>query len=162
MPFTSYESRVGLSPRVRGSRRCHPSRDEPFRSIPARAGEPVAGWAEVCVRGVYPRACGGALAAIFHAIVAMGLSPRVRGSRSVRRHDPASSGSIPARAGEPASESWIKPLIRVYPRACGGAWTSHVSLLVQPGLSPRVRGSLFSAVDHCRRLGSIPARAGEP
>ena len=49
----------------------------------------------------------------------------------------------------------------VYPRACGGTESGHIEKSVGPGLSPRVRGNP-DAFALASRLGSIPARAGEP
>ena len=72
----------GLSPRVRGSH--DPSRHggDGAGSIPACAGEPLSLslWTD---RGrVYPRVCGGATNPRPSRWKAMGLSPRVRGSRT--------------------------------------------------------------------------------
>ena len=91
-----------------------------------------------------------------------GLSPRVRGNLRERGGLASDSGSIPARAGEPAVQ--LQRLTRrgVYPRACGGT----VFLLTKSaryfGLSPRVRGNQNVLVGPLRCVGSIPARAGEP
>ena len=49
-----------------------------------------------------------------------GLSPRVRGNRDEESYCEKYSGSIPACAGEPASEVLGCPQSRVYPRVCGG------------------------------------------
>ena len=75
------QSGRGLSPRVRGNpalRACHPVI---VRSIPARAGEPMAVDQHEAVGWVYPRACGGTHNPAISAIAAGGLSPRVRGNR---------------------------------------------------------------------------------
>ena len=74
-------SRLGLSPRVRGNQLRHALLVDQQGSIPARAGEPPVGWAELACLGVYPRACGGT--AILGCAFAKeeGLSPRVRGNR---------------------------------------------------------------------------------
>ena len=52
--------------------------------------------------------------------------------------------------------------MRVYPRACGGTPAGNKTGRVSWGLSPRVRGNLFSSIESEPTLGSIPARAGEP
>ncbi len=92
----------------------------------------------------------------------VGLSPRVRGSRSGDAFTKRGSGSIPACAGEPRWKSMTIPLNRVYPRVCGGARLLLSTLGIKLGLSPRVRGSpdSLSALYVCD--GSIPACAGEP
>ena len=91
-----------------------------------------------------------------------GLSPRVRGSHSLRRIIPAALGSIPAGAGEPVSPAPIETLDKVYPRGCGGATITPAYIFPSVGLSPRVRGSRNPQADRGACAGSIPAGAGEP
>ena len=91
-----------------------------------------------------------------------GLSPRVRGSLWLAYGADPFAGSIPARAGEPITQSFGAVSIGVYPRACGGADTAAAGLYEAEGLSPRVRGSHTDTAKLARRHGSIPARAGEP
>ena len=133
---------TGLSPRVRGNRVHCAMSLYPIGSIPARAGEPVAGYDQPGLPGVYPRACGGTGMMLELAEMASGLSPRVRGNLSgqpgydsgrgsipARAGEPLAKqlditnlfkGSIPARAGEPRSAPRGTAPGRVYPRACGG------------------------------------------
>jgi len=152
----------GLSPRVRGSPAfARPPRDA-AGSIPARAGEPLCGRSRRCKIGVYPRACGGALLTFGRVQGDVGLSPRVRGSRVEAALKSMGPGSIPARAGEPASACARMCADGVYPRACGGAWGTGLEQQSRGGLSPRVRGSPHQLRRAERRFGSIPARAGEP
>ena len=72
------------------------------------------------------------------------------------------AGSIPACAGEPATDDAPNLPSMVYPRVCGGTVVTGVALGVFGGLSPRVRGNH----EHGRMEGmtqwSIPACAGEP
>ena len=91
---------------------------------------------------VYPRACGGNLA----ALVKIGVGV----------------GSIPAPAGEPSCGYAALPPVRVYPRACGG--TQRIAWLNgrHPGLSPRLRGNPVRRHLDAVVAGSIPAPAGEP
>ena len=91
-----------------------------------------------------------------------GLSPRGRGSLrpAQRRHQ--RQGSIPARAGEPGRGLSADHRHEVYPRAGGGAFLPGTMVGSHCGLSPRGRGSLRIGREAPDRLGSIPARAGEP
>ena len=91
-----------------------------------------------------------------------GLSPRVRGSLNVGVDGRAIEGSIPASAGEPRRSTSITSVARVYPRECGGARRRRRSHWRIPGLSPRVRGSHRKSYALHRKIGSIPASAGEP
>ena len=152
----------GLSPRVRGSPDCDAKDDGLQGSIPACAGEPLVRTMMTRLPKVYPRVCGGAQAMTDHPELWAGLSPRVRGSpRHLDRHL-IHGGSIPACAGEPASQPEKYHQRWVYPRVCGGAVRPCVMLEENEGLSPRVRGSHPAGTisDICR--GSIPACAGEP
>ena len=92
----------------------------------------------------------------------MGLSPRVRGNRTLDMAAATSLGSIPACAGEPSCR---RPLLRsptVYPRVCGGTTARRRRPLLSGGLSPRVRGNRTSDFSLRTMIGSIPACAGEP
>ena len=133
----------GLSPRGRGNHL--PSAALvivlTLGSIPARAGEPamVIGMVASPV-GVYPRAGGGTLQS--SACCALSVH-----------------GSIPARAGEPGSPTFDPDLD---PRAGRG---NHPDRPVVKGrVYPRAGGGTTSPASKHRwpRLGSIPARAGEP
>ena len=134
--------RTGLSPRVRGNparRNCPPARR---RSIPACAGEPGGRWPAPRASTVYPRVCGGTLAA----------------ARARR----AALGSIPACAGEPRHRRMPRTRRQVYPRVCGGTRGGQKAVAAGNGLSPRVRGNLRIGQVIATVPGSIPACAGEP
>ena len=92
---------AGLSPHVRGNR-AHGVRAVSNRgSIPARAGEPACGAGLGGLFQVYPRTCGGTYDVRRQPVPGWGLSPHVRGNRAISSRKRLSSGSIPARAGEP-------------------------------------------------------------
>ena len=79
----------GLSPRVRGNPSEAGSRQTTAGSIPACAGEPRPALTLAAGHRVYPRVCGGtAPRGVRRAVEvwasALGLSPRVRGNRSMR------------------------------------------------------------------------------
>ena len=59
-------------------------------------------------------------------------------------------------------EQVVGAVRRAYPRGCGGAVSTSVTIEPSVGLSPRVRGSLKSATDGPCTMGPIPAGAGEP
>ncbi len=153
---------AGLSPRVRGNPRLSRREWAPGRSIPACAGEPSDSGSGSGSGPVYPRVCGGTSRYWPSDRHALGLSPRVRGNRSVGRMFLLLQWSIPACAGEPAASRSLSPNGRVYPRVCGGTLRGPIDLLPCHGLSPRVRGNLLGLrlLDRPRR--SIPACAGEP
>ncbi len=110
----------GLSPRVRGNRHSASSAHTAARSIPACAGEPQTCCLWYPSDTVYPRVCGGTRNVKDAGCARSGLSPRVRGNRSLPCALCQRMGSIPACAGEPANDLRPPGAIRVYPRVCGG------------------------------------------
>ncbi len=106
--------------------------------------------------------CGGTFTKPRTRIIDTGLSPRVRGNRSISSSRTSSNGSIPACAGEP-SRTRCRPLWRsVYPRVCGGTTVEKRFPIREAGLSPRVRGNRRPAETAWQYPRSIPACAGEP
>ena len=95
--------RLGLSPRVRGNPICCLSSHLCIGSIPACAGEPIAGTWFTFLYGVYPRVCGGTGPRSEKMKYCTGLSPRVRGNLHQPRFSNKNNRSIPACAGEPGS-----------------------------------------------------------
>ena len=71
----------GLSPRVRGNQLYRWPPSAVGGSIPACAGEPVAGQELPEKPAVYPRVCGGTVSQCCGHGGYSGLSPRVRGNR---------------------------------------------------------------------------------
>ena len=111
---------------------------------------------------VYPRVCGGAPSAPPASSAVGGLSPRVRGSPLGAGESQTVLRSIPACAGEPPNWMCAASISGVYPRVCGGAWSAPGETILDPGLSPRVRGSRLRVRQHGIKRRSIPACAGEP
>ena len=134
------------------------------------------------IRRVYPRACGGTARNIDPTRATGGLSPRVRGNPIRALENGGRYGSIPARAGEPATSEVDWQWDGVYPRACGGTTARRSGGGRKKGLSPRVRGNREQSAHRPAQprsiprvrgnrasyrhrhepSGSIPARAGEP
>ena len=91
-----------------------------------------------------------------------GLSPPARGSLARASFPASSTRSIPARAGEPPLIALADYPNGVYPRPRGGARARHHREGTPEGLSPPARGSRACSRAAANKLGSIPARAGEP
>ena len=117
---------AGLSPRMRGNLPHTADPHDASGSIPAHAGEPRA----------VPRGVG----------FLLGLSPRMRGNLTAVESKIDDLGSIPAHAGEPSQQPPSSFCSGVYPRACGGTFPTAAIVLLQWGLSPRMRGNLVKAV----------------
>ena len=162
--LSAWETRLksGLSPRVRGSLRTAVAASTWPGPIPAGAGEPVREKGGREWLRAYPRGCGGATMPADAGGDVLGLSPRVRGSRSGRDPAQGAQGPIPAGAGEPDSDMLALPRQGAYPRGCGGASHVYNSFTKAGGLSPRVRGSPTMVVARRDAARPIPAGAGEP
>ena len=152
----------GLSPRVRGNHRDRGRQHGRNGSIPACAGEPAGRRPRGGTGRVYPRVCGGTHAPSSPEGVMAGLSPRVRGNLEDPLGLGAGVGSIPACAGEPSRQGAGGNTRWVYPRVCGGTRDVRKAFELMVGLSPRVRGNRSRHRQPPRRVGSIPACAGEP
>ena len=153
---------IGLSPRVRGNRHGASGVWRDTGSIPACAGEPQESVSSRASSTVYPRVCGGTKPSICSPWMSEGLSPRVRGNRSMSTPSWAPTRSIPACAGEPAQAVDEQGQEWVYPRVCGGTRRAEGRFAFRVGLSPRVRGNRYAPVRQRHHRGSIPACAGEP
>ena len=114
------ENGQGLSPRVRGNQQSVRPVLLCMGSIPACAGEPVPPFVLRWYVWVYPRVCGGTVAAAGLVTVMVGLSPRVRGNPGPNGGGNRTVGSIPACAGEPVADRRRSFADGVYPRVCGG------------------------------------------
>ena len=149
---------------MRGNPLCGGAGEPLLRSIPAYAGEPArcSGVALLRLARVYPRVCGGTAATAPAHLTKAGLSPRMRGNPPVVSQLSDAGRSIPAYAGEPASDPCGRGDAGVYPRVCGGTTYSTGGCTTPPGLSPRMRGNRGLSWSGLRRTRSIPAYAGEP
>ena len=154
--------RQGLSPRVRGNPTLVKWARWSWGSIPACAGEPNKLRRHFGLVPVYPRVCGETISRGKQKNPVQGLSPRVRGNRSVMAPSARIRGSIPACAGKPI-DSWCpewRPT--VYPRVCGETSWFVVIMVCSLGLSPRVRGNRWEGLVVDSYYRSIPACAGKP
>ncbi len=150
----------GLSPRLRGNPAWCGSSTTPVGSIPALTGKPLGQFHVVPPGTVYPRAYGETAFFLIAGNRSLGLSPRLRGNLCEVRSMADDLRSIPALTGKPLLVVKLDRLTRVYPRAYGEtAWAVSV-LLVDGGLSPRLRGNPPPPPPPGAR--SIPALTGKP
>ena len=90
----------------------------------------------------------------------VGSSPRVRGTPEMVFPFAIALGIIPACAGNTSWQSTPLRCCRDHPRVCGEHRTANVKMHVQPGSSPRVRGTPKPRCRTFRTIGIIPACAG--
>ena len=93
---------------------------------------------------------------------AAGLSPRVRGNQNKFDTGALLPGPIPACAGQPMAGTGTQPQMRAYPRVCGATVQWCTDVLIEVGLSPRVRGNRPMLSTGLQIEGPIPACAGQP
>ena len=111
---------------------------------------------------VYPRVYGESGGCIIRCEPWSGLSPRVRGIRTLHSLRVFREGSIPACTGNPCRVVIADIPPRVYPRVYGESQRAIVRLIRFGGLSPRVRGIPGRVVSHRLQQRSIPACTGNP
>ena len=150
----------GLSPRVRGNRAAGGEPTGAGGSIPACAGEPGGAGYDPGGKRVYPRVCGGTMAAVPSRLMAYGLSPRVRGNLLNEGDLGSCPRSIPACAGEPPFPDLEDQLVGVYPRVCGGTFSGWRFVPSEIGLSPACAGEPTSAPRRRRRRRVYPRVCG--
>ena len=137
---------VGLSPRVRGNRVCKHLAYWRSGPIPACAGQPSFAKFVLSASTAYPRVCGATAVNLMSLSAITGLSPRVRGNHWKASKAVGRAGPIPACAGQPEQEITAKIAPRAYPRVCGATAVRPGPRESQGGLSPRVRGNLFTMI----------------
>ncbi len=151
----------GPSPRGRGKRARTASSSATSGSIPAWAGETKPNGQSGAIGTVHPRVGGGNSLRTEAVKLATGPSPRGRGKLSPYRCRPSTGGSIPAWAGETASDQCRHRGRQVHPRVGGGNFAKIAKATDLSGPSPRGRGKPSRRRGLARRGGSIPAWAGE-
>ena len=152
----------GPSPRVRGTPVLQTEPTIERRSIPACAGNPRRRTSTTATSSVHPRVCGEPPLYVPDASLALGPSPRVRGTRRRRVEHAVDEGSIPACAGNPSGRSGSGRSSRVHPRVCGEPGRRGRPIREREGPSPRVRGTPGRRRRARACGGSIPACAGNP
>ena len=160
--LTQGDTGRGPSPLARGSHHCDDQLQVGEGSIPARAGQPAGGRSPSPTVRVHPRSRGAACVSMGTRTTLPGPSPLARGSRGQSGKASHPSGSIPARAGQPAKRLSSGSLRRVHPRSRGAAEIEHLEFDMAAGPSPLARGSLDHHGPTAAEVGSIPARAGQP
>ncbi len=153
---------VGLSPLARGNPRIRSAICSPAGTIPARAGQPYAGRPSEWDFGDYPRSRGATGPDRRSVAGQGGLSPLARGNLGMVGDSRPGRGTIPARAGQPPRVWPISPVSGDYPRSRGATSSAKNQMGTARGLSPLARGNLESIGGKCLRVGTIPARAGQP
>jgi len=152
----------GLSPLARGNLVTKHLRREAPGPIPARAGQPRTALGRAGEPGAYPRSRGATFVLGSRVRPAQGLSPLARGNLERRNPVAGPLGPIPARAGQPRTQTAPAAICGAYPRSRGA--TSHVPIncCASSGLSPLARGNPWPAGWTSCKPGPIPARAGQP
>ena len=151
---------MGSSPRMRGTRRLPAVRRRRHGIIPAYAGNTSPLTKRTVRARDHPRVCGEHLVRTVIFAVKAGSSPRMRGTLHDWPIHVVVEGIIPAYAGNTPRPRSKSPLPRDHPRVCGEHSMYPSILRDEWGSSPRMRGTLFVNFFYFRRVGIIPAYAG--
>ena len=159
--------KAGSSPRVRGTPRIVLTLHGPQRFIPACAGNAPPLRRASPSHAVHPRVCGERACPEVDQGVAIGSSPRVRGTRRPHLPVPVRPRFIPACAGNAALSGPACGRDPVHPRVCGERSAGRALPKHTCGSSPRVRGTR-RRYGHARVFvrfipacaGNAPPRAG--
>ena len=156
------QHKEGLSPLARGNRISNVLASKLTGPIPARAGQPMAGFQRCGYLRAYPRSRGATTVVMDVKAWQLGLSPLARGNRLRQHWSGQCNGPIPARAGQPIPVSLSDIPGGAYPRSRGATGVIFDRAPVDMGLSPLARGNPERRGLSARQPGPIPARAGQP
>ena len=151
---------TGSSPRMRGTRvhcYCHCAC---AGIIPAYAGNTSIGNPLPSGNGDHPRVCGEHKPQTAYEGEPLGSSPRMRGTPVIPTRTTRLTRIIPAYAGNTWRSSRWACRPRDHPRVCGEHLPFSRWVSIQPGSSPRMRGTHGSSSLVSFLLGIIPAYAG--
>ena len=151
---------TGSSPRVRGTHNRTRHHQQPYRFIPAGAGNTIVLLRSLVSRTVHPRGCGEHSDNTSGLKGADGSSPRVRGTRPIEVDGDRWQRFIPAGAGNTHGSDWGWQKLPVHPRGCGEHRNPLHDDLVTRGSSPRVRGTPPAPFGWTPCPRFIPAGAG--
>ena len=159
--FCTVADASGSSPRMRGKHRPHAGHHEPFRIIPAHAGQTgnrsgVSGGATD-----HPRACGANGENPGDDVDYAGSSPRMRGKQWHRHTETAWLRIIPAHAGQTNARTSCRYCSTDHPRACGANNVLFIIFVGHGGSSPRMRGKRSNRLKPRTGTRIIPAHAGQ-
>ena len=154
------DNATGSSPRMRGTLFRGRIVNAEVGIIPAYAGNTCRTRSPHPRRKDHPRVCGEHKITAGGASMEAGSSPRMRGTPSRFSIHHAADGIIPAYAGNTYARSIVTVIFRDHPRVCGEHWTGSTCATVRAGSSPRMRGTLSSALFAWQFDGIIPAYAG--
>ncbi len=153
-------SKVGSSPRARGTLAHWILHHAENRFIPARAGNVSAVLSPSATISVHPRARGERPTGPAGGGTPIGSSPRARGTYPAGRPSHRVRRFIPARAGNVAPASLHRRRRPVHPRARGEREKLAGMTGDLAGSSPRARGTFECVAAPVVPARFIPARAG--
>jgi len=159
-PVSDPDICLGSSPRVRGTLSIISPDLLSVRFIPACAGNTLLSPVWPIGQPVHPRVCGEHFLFLSLPCLAIGSSPRVRGTHLKSRIKDIRKRFIPACAGNTEKTSGGVSGAAVHPRVCGEHFSARRCSGKGNGSSPRVRGTLLARALWPGENRFIPACAG--
>ena len=132
---------MGSSPRMRGTLHVGDAIPDLDGIIPAYAGNTDQSIIAFPSCGDHPRVCGEHSDRPFILLDSLGSSPRMRGTPFTHFSGAERVGIIPAYAGNTCPNGRGSRSDRDHPRVCGEHFFRVIAYVVQPGSSPRMRGT---------------------
>ena len=160
MPMRPLRRMDGSSPRMRGTHAHGLAGLDRLRIIPAHAGNTRMTEAPPLGTTDHPRACGEHHCPATAARLAVGSSPRMRGTQVASSLDCPTHRIIPAHAGNTSNGGLGLAGAADHPRACGEHCLNLPRRQPANGSSPRMRGTLHYDGTISDGLRIIPAHAG--
>ena len=140
--YYSYVDKWGSSPRMRGTHRSAVLYRPAMGIIPAYAGNTCRRLPRIHLPWDHPRVCGEHPELADAPFMSVGSSPRMRGTQYTVKSLTDTKGIIPAYAGNTRNRSRLWRSNRDHPRVCGEHFIAASILSIDPGSSPRMRGTL--------------------
>ena len=140
--FFSPNSDRGSSPRMWGTPYDVILSSVEARFIPTHVGNAEINSRQLQSNSVHPHACGERWDIIAGSAPARGSSPRMWGTRYLRRNKRAARRFIPTHVGNAILELWRSCVQTVHPHACGERPYLPLKKTLNCGSSPRMWGTL--------------------
>ncbi len=133
---------AGSSPRMWGTPQQIESEPAWWRFIPTHVGNTRPRLPGLCPLAVHPHACGEHYGVAGVTADNFGSSPRMWGTRELEFDGVAYTRFIPTHVGNTPAKQAARRGETVHPHACGEHTVSRENVVLRPGSSPRMWGTL--------------------
>ena len=150
----------GSSPRVWGTRRVYRRHKRKYRFIPTGVGNTTTATPTPISRPVHPHGCGEHPCRPVPGCASFGSSPRVWGTRPVRKRHENTHRFIPTGVGNTTRPPRRRAWLPVHPHGCGEHRTKELAHGSIGGSSPRAWGTPDDYAQLQHQMRFIPTGVG--